>query len=126
MIPLSTRRAMIDREVKLPCLSRQCDLLSLHRSGIYYTAAVESEENLSMKAFLDKQYLETPFYGVERLLALLILKGYHINGKRLRRLMKLVCWQTLYPQKRTTITDVKAAKYPYLLRGLAITRPNQV
>jgi len=125
MMALSTRREMIERDLKSPCVSRQCKLLGLHRSGVYYTAATESEDNLSIMEFLDKQYLETPFYGVERLLALLILKGYHINHKRLRRLMKLVRWQTLYPQKSTTIADGKAAKYPYLLKDLTITRPNQ-
>ena len=126
MTPLPMRREMIERETENPCISQQCKLLSLHRSGIYYTASSESEENLSIMEFLDKQYLETPFYGVERLLAFLILNGYRINHKRLRRLMKLVRWQTLYPGKRTTISDGKASKYPYLLRGLTITRPNQV
>jgi putative transposase len=76
--------------------------------------------------FLDEQYFSTPFYGVERLLPLLQRKGYQINRKRLRRLLRLVGWQTLYPTKRTTISDTKTYKYPYLLAGMSITKPNQV
>jgi putative transposase len=75
---------------------------------------------------LDRQYQETPFYGVERLLALLIAMGYRINRKRLRRLLKKVCWHTLYPGKRTTCIEQGAYKYPYLLGGLKVERPNQV
>jgi putative transposase len=101
-------------------------MLLLHRSGLYYKPRSESFENLSIMRFLDEQYLLTPFYGVERLLALLQRKGYHINRKRLRRLMRLVGWQTLFPQTKTTIVDEKAYKYPYLLGNLPITDCNQV
>jgi putative transposase len=76
--------------------------------------------------FLDEQYFQTPFYGLERLLVLLQLSGYRVNRKRLRRLMRLVGWQTLYPVKRTSVPDGKAYKYPYLLGNLSITHPNQV
>ena len=76
--------------------------------------------------FLDEQYFQTPFYGLERLLVLLRLSGYRINRKRLRRLMGLVGWQTLFPGKRTSIADDKSYKYPYLLDNLLITHPNQV
>jgi putative transposase len=75
---------------------------------------------------MDEQYLETPFYGVERLLVLLTALAYNINRKRVRRLMKVHGWQTLYPTPRTTRIDPAAYKYPYLLRGLSIERKNQV
>jgi len=117
---------MIDNTIDSPSLSRQCSLLSLHRSGMYYRAKSESEENLAIMRFLDEQYFQTPFYGLERLLVLLQLSGYRINRKRLRRLMGLVGWQTLFPGKRTSLSDEKAYKYPYLLGNLDITRPNQV
>lgn len=105
---------------------KQCELLQISRSGLYYEPVQESDENLSIMRWMDEQYLETPFYGVERLLVLLILLGYKINRKRLRRLMRLQGWQTLHPQPRTTRIDPAAYKYPYLLRGLSIERKNQV
>ena len=126
MIPVEQRKLMIDHAPDSLVLSRQCRLLSVHRSGIYYRARAESEENLRIMRFLDEQYFQTPFYGLERLLVLLRLCGYRVNRKRLRRLMDLVGWQTLFPGKRTSISDDKAYKYPYLLGNLEITHPNQV
>lgn len=105
---------------------KQCELLNVSRSGFYYEPVQESEENLAIMRYLDEQYLSKPFFGVERLLVLLIALGYKLNRKRLRRLMKLQGWQTLYPTPRTTRIDPAAYKYPYLLKGLPIERKNQV
>jgi putative transposase len=117
---------MIDRESKKPSVFRQCALLSVCRSGIYYVPRGETKENLEILRMLDAQYLETPYYGERRLLATLLSTGYRISVKRLRRLMRLVRWRTLYPKRRTTLPDWKALKYPYLLRDLKIDHPNQV
>jgi putative transposase len=76
--------------------------------------------------FLDKQYFETPFYGVLRLIALLNKEGYPVNVKRVRRLMKLVNWRTIYRETLTTICNKADYKYPYLWRNLKIERRNQV
>ncbi|HUZ60989.1 MAG TPA: IS3 family transposase [Hanamia sp.] len=95
---------------------KQCELLEVSRSGFYYEPINESEENLDILRTLDKQYMDTPFYGVEKLLVLLTALGYKINRKRLRRLMKLQGWQTLYPAPRTTRIDPAAYKYSYLKR----------
>lgn len=126
MISRTERRKMIDTSIGELSIVRQCKLLSLNRSGLYYTPSQESEENLDIMRWLDQQYLDTPFYGLERLLPLLQLLGYHINRKRLRRLMRLVGWQTLYPKAKTTKIDKSKYKYPYLLKDLKITYPNQV
>lgn len=107
-------------------VSVQCDLLSLSRSSFYYTPVGETEENLAIMRVLDEQYLKTPFYGALRLTALFSGMGYQINVKRIRRLMKVVNWQTIYREPRTTISDKTHYKYPYLLRGLEIERCNQV
>ena len=117
---------MIDSALKEPSVRRQSQLLSVCRSGLYYIPNVETEENLEILLVLDAQYLETPFYGERRLHAMLRARGYLINMKRLRRLMKIVCWRTLYPKIHTTLSDGKAYKYPYLLRDLAVERSNQV
>ena len=110
------RKTMINKKVKEPRVHRQCDLLSVCRRTLYYKPIGESDENLEILLLLDRQYLETPCYGERRLLALLREKGYNINIKRVRRLMRNVRWRTLYPKKRTTQPDRKALKNPYLLR----------
>jgi len=117
---------MVDIETGNVSVRRQCDLLSVSRSGLYYTPSVETEENLQLMQFLDSQYLKTPFYGERRLLSILREAGYRINIKRLRRLMQVVRWRTLYPKRQTTVSDAKAEKYPYLLNGLEVERNNQV
>lgn len=125
MRPLSERHLMVEPGHEKLSVARQCALLSISRSGFYYEGVPESSENLAILRMLDEQYFKTPFYGVERLLVLLVVQGYSINRKRLRRLMKVQGWRTLYCAPRTTRTDPAAYKYPYLLKGMAIERKNQ-
>lgn len=117
---------MIQPMKKELSIVKQCELLEMSRSGFYYQPVPECRENLDIMRMMDEQYFKTPFYGVERLLVLLIVNGYKINRKRLRRLMRVQGWQTLYPTRTTTRTDPAAYKYPYLLKGLSIERKNQV
>jgi len=77
-------------------------------------------------SILDKQYFKTPFYGVLRLTAMLNNEGFGVNSKRVRRLMKLINWRTIFREPRTTISKKTDYKYPYLLRRLNIERKNQV
>jgi len=119
------RRSMVSSDGRLS-LRQQCILLGLCRSTFYYTPATESKENLKIMELLDNQYFKTPFYGQRRLQIWLRTQGHEVNIKRLRRLMNLVRWRTLFPQMRTTHCDPKAYKYPYLLKGLDINRCNQV
>ena len=123
---MKERKAMIESGTGETSIRRQCGLLGVCRSGLYYTPSTESEENLQILRFLDAQYLKTPFYGERRLHSILLQEGFRINRKRLRRLMEVVRWRTLYPHRRTTISDHRALKYPYLLRDLNIERSNQV
>lgn len=123
---MKERKRMIDKTNKTMSVSKQCNLLQVNRGSLYYTPAMESDENLQIMRWLDEQYLEHPFYGVNKLIKQLLLLGFLVNPKRLRRLMKLVNWKTLYPQTNTTKIDPKKYKYPYLLRNLKIERPNQV
>ena len=116
---------MVSKEEKLS-IRRQCVLLGLCRTSLYYTASEETAENLEIMRLLDRQYAVTPFYGQRRLQAWLAEMGYSVNIKRLRRLMGLVRWRTLFPEHRTTVADKKAYKYPYLLKGLDTDRRNQV
>ena len=75
---------------------------------------------------LDEQYFKTPFYGVLRLKALLIGLGYKVNRKRVRRLMKLLDWKTIYREPKTSTGNKEHKKFPYLLRNVKIARCNQV
>jgi putative transposase len=105
---------------------RQCELLGLNRSTLYYEPAGESAENLCLMRLLDEQYLRTPFYGWPRMTAYLRRKGYPVNHKRVRRLMQKMGMQAIYPKPRTSRASQERKPYPYLLRDLDIVRPNFV
>ena len=107
-------------------IRRQCELLGLNRSTWYYQAAEESEENLCLMRRIDEQYLRTPFYGSRRMTAWLQQAGQAVNRKRVQRLMRVMGLEAIYPKPRLSPGDAEHRKYPYLLRGLAVKRPNQV
>ena len=115
-------------EPNLPGLSvgKQCALLSISRSSFYYEPKGESEMNLDLMRMIDKQFLETPFYGVRQMTWHLRNEDHLVNEKRIRRLMRLMGLMPIY-QKPNTSKAAKGHKiYPYLLRGLRVERPNQV
>ena len=116
---------MIEKDNELS-IRHQCKLLGLHRSGLYYTPSTESAENLEIMRFLDEQYMKTPFYGYRKLKVWLETLGYSVGKKRLKRLMKLVRWETIYRRRNTSKANEGHFKYPYLLRDLEIARKNQV
>jgi putative transposase len=101
-------------------------LIGLARSSYYYEAAAESAENLALLRLLDEQYTRTPFYGVRRMTAVLRQRGYPINEKRVRRLLRTLGLTALGPQPGTSRGAPEHRVYPYLLRGVAIERVNHV
>lgn len=125
MKPLDERRKMVEKTIELS-QQKQCNLLNIHRSGLYYRPLEESEENLKIMRLLDEQYFKTPFYGALKLLELLQENAFTVNIKRVRRLMKLVNWNTIYREPKTSIGHKLHQKYPYLLRHLKISERNQV
>ncbi len=117
---------MIDRE-QLPIpIYRQCELLGITRSGYYYKGRGESLLNLHLMNLIDEQYTKTPFYGVEKMTAWLKRQGYIVNPKRIRRLIRTMGLEAVYPSPRLSISNKEHRKYPYLLRDLRINRPDQV
>jgi len=104
----------------------QCELLEVNRSSVYYKAAPESEENLAIMRLMDEHHLEHPTHGVLQMQDYLFLCGFVANTKRVRRLLRLMGIMALYPKRN--LSKLGLAKYirPYLLRGMKITRPNQV
>jgi putative transposase len=98
----------------------------LARSSYYYEAAAESAENLTLLRLLDEQYTRTPFYGVRRMTVGLRERGYPVNPKRVRRLLRTLGLVALGPQPGTSRAASEHRVYPYLLRGVAIERVNHV
>jgi len=105
---------------------RQCRLLGISHSGLYYQPKGISGENLTIMKLIDRQYLATPFYGARKITACLKSQGHRINRKRIRRLMRLMGIKAIYRRPRTSKPAPGHKIYPYLLGGLKITRPNQV
>jgi len=101
-------------------------LLGLSRSTFYYEPAVESPENLRLMGLIDRKYTEHPFYGSRRMAAWLNGdEGEQVNRKRVQRLMRLMGLEAIYPKPKLTIGNGHKV-YPYLLRDVAIDRPDQV
>ncbi len=105
---------------------RQSELLGLHRSGLYYKPASESELNLKLMRLIDEEFTRHPFYGSRRLTWWLEQQGYTVNRKRTRRLMRVMRLEAIYPKPRLSVGNEQHKKYPYLLGGLQVVRPNQV
>ncbi len=117
---------LIERENGVLSISRQCELVGLARSSCYYRAVGESEENGRYMRLLDEQYTRTPFYGVARMTAWLRSEGYEVNEKRVRRLLRGMGLEAIYPRRRLSAPGEGHRIYPYLLRGLEIGYPDQV
>ena len=120
------RREMVDRKhPKLPIV-RQCALLGVSRSSLYYRPKAASEEDLSLMREIDRQYLETPFYGSRRMKAWLERRGIAVSRKRVQRLIRAMGLRAIYRRPSTSRRSPEHRVYPYLLRNARITRPNQV
>ena len=108
-------------------LKEQCNILSIHRSGLYYKSKGESPLNLKLMKTIDRYFIDHPYYGAERMTDYLNMDlGYCVNIKRIRRLYKLMNLRTIYARPKTTRRNQLHAVYPYLLKNLKIERPNQV
>ena len=120
------RREVVDRRHPLLSIVRQCRLLGISRSGLYYQPKAISEEDLNLMKLIDRQYLLTPFFGSRKMAAWLVGQGYQVNRKRVRNLMRLMGLRAIYRRPRTSQPTPGHKVYPYLLGGVKITRPDQV
>jgi putative transposase len=105
---------------------RQCELLGLNRSSLYYVAAAESAENLRLMRLLDEEYTRHPFYGSRRMTVWLEGQGESVNRKRVQRLLRMMGLEAIYPKRRLSVAGRGHRIYPYLLRDVRIERPDQV
>lgn len=104
---------------------RQCELVGLNRSTLYYEPAPETPENLELMRLIDEQYTRCPFYGSRRIARWLARHGHEVNRKRVRRLMRVMGLEAIYP--KPNLSAGRGHKvYPYLLRDVPIERVNQV
>ena len=117
---------MIDGTSKVLSIERQCQLVSISRSGYYYQPAGETALNLRLMRLIDEQHMKTPFYGSRQMARYLRRQGYVVGRKRVRRLMAKMGLEALYQRPRTTIPNKEHVIHPYLLRDLVIERPNEV
>jgi putative transposase len=117
---------MIDPEQPELSVRRQCELLRVSRSGLYYEPEPTSPDELALMRRIDELHLKYPFYGSRKLSDVLRKEGHEANRKRIQRLMRLMGLEAMVPKPNTSEPHPEHVKYPYLLRGLAISRVNQV
>jgi putative transposase len=119
-------RPLVERGHPEISVRRQCELLGVNRSGLYYEPVGESEENLLLMRLLDEQYTRTPFYGSRKMTEWLATVGHEVNRKRVSRLMELLGLEAVYPKPKLSRAGEGHQIYPYLLRGTTVERINQV
>jgi putative transposase len=117
---------MIEPDNKEISVQRQCELIGLSRASLYYKPRKDGGFDAEVMRVLDEEYTKTPFYGVRRMVVRVRERGYEVGDKRVRRLLRSMGLMAVYPKKRLSLPNLKDKKYPYLLRGVTVSRPNQV
>ena len=122
------KKKLLDPEHQTISLRRQCELLGLNRSTVYYRSREESSVKRKLLRLIDEIYTRSPYYGARRIAAELnrINLGFAVDRKRVRRLMEEMGIEALYPKPKLSRSDKKHVKYPYLLKGVEIERRNQI
>jgi putative transposase len=119
-------RPLIDAGHPDLSVRRQCELLGLSRSSLYYDPAAETADNLRLMQLIDAEYTAHPFLGSRRLTAWLAAQGEAVNRKRVQRLMRVMGLEAIYPKPKLSAAGAGHRIYPYLLRNVTIQRPDQV
>jgi putative transposase len=120
------RREKIDPKHNCLSIVRQCALLQISRSGRYYRPTGESEATLSLMRLIDEAFLQSPYYGARQMKRHLHRQGHRVGRHRVARLMRKMGLHAIYQKPNTSAPHPEHRIYPYLLRDLAIVRPNQV
>ena len=123
---IERRRQMIEREHLRLSISTQCRLVSISRSSFYYAPAPETADTLALMGVIDAAFLDMPWYGSRQMARHLQRLGHSVGRRRVRRLMAKLGLAPIYQRPRTSDPHPEHRIYPYLLRDLEITRPNQV
>ncbi len=120
------RQGLVDRDHRQVSLVRQCALLRISRGSVYYQPRSTRAEDLELMTLMDRQYLQTPFYGSRKMRAWLQGLGHPVGRNKVRRLMRLMGLEAIYRKPNTSKPTPGHRIYPYLLKGVEITRVNQV
>ena len=123
---VARRREKIDPKHKRLSVVRQCALLQISRSGHYYRPRGESGDALALMRLIDEVFLESPYYGARQMMRHLHRLGHRIGRHRVARLMRTMGLRAIYQKPNTSAPHPEHRIYPYLLRDLAVVRPNQV
>jgi putative transposase len=125
-LPLDTRRLLVElSHPQLPIIE-QCKLLGVARSSLYYQPEPIAPSELALMRKIDELYTAHPFFGSRRMRVVLSQEGTPLNRKHVQRLMRLMGLEAIYAKKNTSKANPGHKKFPYLLRDLAIDRPDQV
>jgi len=127
-LTLEQKRKAIESGCRKISICRQCELLGLNRSSLYYKSSGETEYNEQLMKVIDEQYVKTPFYGINKMTAWLHRQDHHVNHKRVRRLMRQMGLEAVYPRRERylSIPDRQHRIYPYLLKDVQIKQADQV
>jgi len=127
-LTLEQKRRAIEPRHRQIAIYRQCKLLGLSRSSLYYKPCGNTQYNEQLMKLIDEQYIETTFYGIDKMTEQLRRMGHQVNHKRIRRLMRQMGLEAVYPRRRRglSIPDEQHKIYPYLLRDVQIIRSDQV
>ncbi|MDD4239600.1 MAG: IS3 family transposase [Desulfotomaculaceae bacterium] len=117
---------MIEPEHKIITVARQCELLNLPRSSYYYVSGKNDRYNRLLMNLIDERYTKMPFCGVAKMTAWFHRQGHFVNQKTVRRLMRLMGLEAIYPKPSLSKASPEHKKYPYLLRNMNIDQPDQV
>lgn len=126
LLNLNQKRLLLDYDEKNLSLRRQCKVFNLNRSSIYYQPIPENLYNVKLMNLIDQKYTQMPYYGVPRMSEHLRQSGYVAGPKLVRRLMRQMELQAIYPKPKTSKPNSEHRIYPYLLRDVTIKKPNHV
>lgn len=119
------RRVLLEPKNKSVSQRKQCELLGIERSGLYYKPRSPNEEGLQLMRAIDEQYLQTPFFGRRRMTLAMRDQGFFVGEKRVRTAMRVMGLEAIYPKPNLSRSDKQHKKYPYLLRNLVVDHPDQ-
>ncbi len=122
---MKARRSLVEANTEVS-MRRQCELLGVNRSSLYYEPVEPDAEELSLMRRMDELHLKHPFFGSRKMTQTLKAEGIHVNRKRVQRLMRLMGLESTAPKPNTSKPAPEHAVYPYLLRNLKVSRVNQV
>ncbi len=123
-LDLDERRALIETSSTMFSQRKQCELLGVNRSGLYYESKEPTEEDLLLMRAIDEEYLQHPYYGRRRMTVAMKMQGFFVGQTRVRTAMQTMGLEAIYPKPNLSVASREHKKYPYLLRNLVVDRPN--